>query len=167
MEMKFRSHDTFFIRKGWLSKGMRHVAQTPDVFISREENPMDMLGIGANMVKALRYWMQVTGLTEEPSRGKRVQTFNPLGERIFEHDTYIEELGTLQLLQYRLASQNNDATAWYYFFNEFNMIEFGREDLVLGLWNFIKMNSETDDGNEEKSKAKMVAIRPSNDDFPT
>ncbi len=165
MEMKFRAHDTFFIRKGWLSKGMRHVAQAPDVFISREENPMDVLGIGANMVKALRYWMQVTGLTEEPSRGRRVQTFTPLGERIFEHDTYIEELGTLQLLQYRLASQNNDATAWYYFFNEFNMTEFGREDFVRGLENFIKMNSETDDENEEKSRAKTVAIRSLNDDF--
>ncbi|MCD8372882.1 MAG: DUF4007 family protein [Clostridia bacterium] len=78
----------------------------------------------------------------------------------------MEELGTLQLLQYRLASQNNDATAWYYFFNEFNMMEFGREDLARGLENFIKMNSETDDENEEKSKAKTVAIRPLNDDLP-
>ena len=25
MAMKFRAHDTFFIRKGWLSKGMKYV----------------------------------------------------------------------------------------------------------------------------------------------
>ena len=25
MVMKFRAHDTFFIRKGWLSKGMKYV----------------------------------------------------------------------------------------------------------------------------------------------
>ena len=55
MPMKFRAHDTFFIRKGWLSKGMRCVAKKPDVFIAHDENPMDVLGIGANMVKALRY----------------------------------------------------------------------------------------------------------------
>lgn len=54
MAMKFRVHDTFFIRKGWLSKGMKYVEQSPDVFISKEDNPMDVLGIGANMVKALR-----------------------------------------------------------------------------------------------------------------
>ena len=34
------------------------------VFISKNENPMDVLGIGANMVKALRYWLQAVGLTE-------------------------------------------------------------------------------------------------------
>lgn len=51
--MKFRVHDTFFIRKGWLAKGLRNVKKSPDVFVSRTENPMDVLGIGSNMVKAL------------------------------------------------------------------------------------------------------------------
>ena len=90
MPMKFRAHDTFFIRKGWLSKGMRCVAKKPNVFIDRDENPMDVLGIGANMVKALRYWLQVVGLTEEPRKGKRTQSFTTLGELIYKNDTYIE-----------------------------------------------------------------------------
>ena len=100
MPMKFRAHDTFFIRKGWISKGMRCVAEKPDVFIAHDENPMDVLGIGANMVKALRYWLQVIGLTVEPDKGKRSQSFTELGKLIYEHDAYIEELGTLYLLQY-------------------------------------------------------------------
>ena len=62
--MKFRAHDTFFIRKGWLSKGMKYVNAKEDIFIAKDENPMDVLGIGANMVKALRYWLQAVGLTE-------------------------------------------------------------------------------------------------------
>ena len=67
MPMKFRAHDTFFIRKGWLSKGMRNVVANRDVFVTKDKqrNPMDVLGIGANMVKALRYWLPVVGLTEE------------------------------------------------------------------------------------------------------
>lgn len=68
MPMKFRAHDTFFIRKGWLSKGMRCVANKPDVFIAHDENPMDVLGIGANMVKAMRYWLQAVGLTKESDK---------------------------------------------------------------------------------------------------
>lgn len=155
MSMKFRAHDTFFIRKGWLSKGMRCVAANPDVFISREENPMDVLGIGANMVKALRYWLQAVGLTEEPNKGKRTQNFTQLGGLIYKHDTYIEELGTLYLLQYKLASQEDEATAWYYFFNDFSMSEFSREDFIAGLQKYIKMrDSETE-----------YAIRSLNDDF--
>ena len=67
MAMKFRAHDTFFIRKGWLSKGMKYVCNKPDVFIDKNDPPMDVLGIGSNMVKALRYWLQNVGLTVEPS----------------------------------------------------------------------------------------------------
>ena len=55
--MKFRAHDTFAIRKGWLNKGLRNIEKAPDVFISKDNNPMDVLGIGANMVKSLRYWL--------------------------------------------------------------------------------------------------------------
>lgn len=155
MPMKFRAHDTFFIRKGWLSKGMRCVYSRPDVFISREENPMDVLGIGANMVKALRYWLQAVGLTSEPSKGRREQTFTDLGKKIYAHDRYIEELGTLYLLQYKLATQKEDATAWYFFFNEFSMAEFSREDFVAALQKYIKMEDNEND----------YAIRSLNDDF--
>ena len=155
MTMKFRAHDTFFIRKGWLSKGMKYVHSKPDVFVAKDENPMDVLGIGANMVKALRYWLQAVGLTEEPNSGKRVQTFTPLGQSFFTNDRYIEELGTLYLLHYRLSSNKSDATAWYYFFNEFTMSEFSRDDFVDFLQRRIRM---------EDSDA-TVAIRSLNDDF--
>ena len=155
MTMKFRAHDTFFIRKGWLSKGMKYVHSKPDVFVAKDENPMDVLGIGANMVKALRYWLQAVGLTEEPNSGKRVQTFTPLGQSVFTNDRYIEELGTLYLLHYRLSSNKSDATAWYYFFNEFTMSKFSRDDFVDFLQRRIRM---------EDSDA-TVAIRSLNDDF--
>ena len=78
MAMKFRAHDTFFIRKGWLSKGMKYVHNRADVFVSRDENPTDVLGIGTNMVKALRYWLQAVGVTQEPVTGRRVQTFTEI-----------------------------------------------------------------------------------------
>ena len=38
MAMKFRAHDTFFIRKGWLSKGMRNVVANPDVFVTKDKD---------------------------------------------------------------------------------------------------------------------------------
>ncbi len=165
MKMRFRAHDTFFIRKGWLSKGMHHVSKNKDVFISREDNPMDVLGIGANMVKALRYWMTAVGLTTEESRGRRSQSFTDLGGLVFQHDEYIEELGTLQLLHYRLASNVKDATAWYYFFNEFNMNEFDRENFIRGIENFVIMNADEPDESEDKNTTKNVALRSLNDDF--
>lgn len=153
--MKFRAHDTFFIRKGWLSKGMRNVVANQDVFVTKDKNrnPMDVLGIGANMVKALRYWLQVVGLTTEPTKGQRIQTLTSFGKLVYKHDPYIEEMGTLWLLQYQLAKNRDEATAWYYFFNEFNMSEFTRDDFVQALQNYIVMAQE------------QAAIRSLNDDF--
>ena len=155
MSMKFRAHDTFFIRKGWLSKGMERVVAKQDLFVDKSENPMDILGIGSNMVKALRYWLQVVGLTREETKGKRVQKLTLMGTEVYNKDRYIEELGTLYLLQYQLAKQKQEATAWYYFFNEFSMSEFTKEEYVQALQNYIMM-SEVDN---------TVAIRSLNDDF--
>lgn len=151
--MKFRGHETFFIRKGWISKGIKAVENDPAVFISKDVNPMDELGIGANMVKSLRYWMQAAGLTTEPCKGKKIQEFTPLGNAIKDSDRYIEELGTLYLLQYRLACNQEEASSWYYFFNEFQASEFTREDFVSALQSYVVMRDTS------------VASRSMNDDF--
>ena len=155
MAMKFRAHDTFFIRKGWLSKGMERIVGKPDLFVDKEENPMDILGIGTNMVKALRYWLQAVGLTSEPVSGRRIQALTDFGQRVYAYDRYIEELGTLYLLQYQLAKQKEEATAWYFFFNIFNMSEFTKEEFVQEIQNYILMSNEDD----------LVALRSLNDDF--
>lgn len=164
--MKFRAHETFFIRKGWLSKGMKYVSLKPNVFVSKDENPMDVLGIGSNMVKSLRYWLQVTGLTEEGKGKSREQHLTELGSCIFENDRYLEELGTLYLLQYKLATNIENATAWYFFFNEFNMSEFSKEDFVIQIQNFIAMkNQQVADNSDNERKQVVHAVRSLEDDF--
>lgn len=140
--MKFRAHDTFFIRKGWLNKGLRNVNADAGVFMGSKGNPMDVLGIGANMVKALRYWLQAVKLTSEPAAGRKEQSFTEFGKVVFDNDPYIEEMGTLWLLHYQLASNKDDATAWYYFFNEFKATEFTKEDFVKQLSNYIRISGE-------------------------
>lgn len=140
--MKFRAHDTFFIRKGWLSKGVRNVLLAPDVFISRENKPMDVLGIGANMVKALRYWLVAVGLTLENQKGKRIQEITDFGKILYENDPHFEEIGTLWLLHYHLVKDieagDTEATAWWYFFNEFQSTEFTKDDFVNQLNKFLR-----------------------------
>ena len=155
MAMKFRAHETFFIRKGWLSKGMEHIVAKEDLFVDKADNPMDVLGIGSNMVKSLRYWLQAVNLTSEPSSGKRVQTLTSFGKMVYNNDRYIEEVGTLYLLQYKLASNKDNATSWYFFFIDFTLSEFTREDFVQAIQNYILMSEEGDNS----------AIRSLNDDF--
>lgn len=104
---------------------------------------MDVLGIGSNMVKSLRYWLVATNLTEEALQNKhRVQKFTGFGNQVFKNDRFMEEYGTLYLLHYMLSKNEEDATAWYFFFNEFNMSEFVREDFVTALQNYVSMRAK-------------------------
>lgn len=137
--MKFRAHETFSIRKGWLNKGMKQVVLDPSAFVSKEKKPMDVFGIGANMVKSLRYWLPAVGLTKCP-KGKGVQHLTSFGKIVYERDPYIEETGTLWLLHYNLVKNVDPATSWHFFFNQFQLSEFGKDDFTLALSNFIKMN---------------------------
>jgi len=142
--MKFRAHETFFIRKGWLFKGLKNVVADSSLFIRKDKNPVDTLGLGSNIVKSLRYWLQATGLTEEDSK-KRIKDQHPteLGKIIFENDRYFEEIGTLCLIHYKLASNKDSATSWFYFFNEFRLTEFQKEDFSLAIQNYVQMNDSS------------------------
>ena len=135
--MKFRAHDTFAIRKGWLHKGMRHVVNNPRIFVDKDINPMDEFGIGANMVKALRYWLQATGLTEENTGNNRNQYLSPFGEEVWANDPYLEEDGTLLLIHYFLASNEKMATAWYYFFNHYKVVDITEESFIAGIKSYL------------------------------
>lgn len=138
MQMKFKAHQSFFIRKGWLSKGMKAVKETPALLMpSNSKDAMDELGLGSNQVVALRYWLQVTGLVECSNGRKREHRLTDLGRLIMEHDPYTEEFGTLWALHCNLASASEEAAAWHFFFNEFKMGIFGRDDFVRLLQKYV------------------------------
>lgn len=134
--MKYCGHESFSIRKDWLAKGIRKI----DSFKKDELIAMDELGIGKNMVKSLRYWLKVTGLIEDDAK-KKIFKLSCLGETIKENDPFTEELGTLWLLHYMLAKNVDYATAWYFFFNEFNLTEFTFDDFFSAIKKWDEMNN--------------------------
>ena len=118
-DYKFRGHETFYIRKGWLYKGLKNLDKNASVFSDKSINPSDTFGLGVNMIKSLRYWLQAVSLTvEKRENQKSKQELTDLGNIIFKYDKYIEEIGTLCLLHYKLATNNNLATSWSYFFRK-------------------------------------------------
>lgn len=136
--MKIRAHETFSIRKGWISKGIKNIKLRPRLFTDKTFNPCNILGIGTNMVKSLRYWLTATGVMEEKQQGgQHIQRLTDLGHLIDGYDPYCEEEGTNWLLHYRLASNQEGATAWYWFFNEFNVNTFDREMFTSGLREYL------------------------------
>jgi Protein of unknown function (DUF4007) len=143
--MAFAKHETFYIREGWLFKGMAAIKNTegegklPTIFL--DADAAEKLGIGQNMVRSLRFWMQATGLAEEKLEDRqRVQRLTSFGELIWQYDRYIEDSATLWLLHYHLACSQDHATTWYWFFNHFAPSTFDEINCLDALHNWVINN---------------------------
>ena len=74
---------------------------------------------------------------EEKVKSSMQQVLTELGSIIDNYDRYMEEVGTLCLLHYMLSTNSKLASSWYYFFNEFNMREFTKEDYMDSILSFL------------------------------
>lgn len=131
IKYRFKGHESFILREGWLNKGMREVRNDPFVF--SQNYGADVLGVGPNMAKAIRYWMRTCGLLEE--RGKQGVFLSKLGEQIWEYDKYLEDPFSLWIIHCNIVKNRGQATAWNLFFNEYDEMEFTKDELVKELIN--------------------------------
>lgn len=146
--MPFAKHESFYIREGWLYKGLNAIAADPTAFVASDAP--ERLGLGKNMVRALRFWMQATNLAKEASVNRvRQQHLTPLGQIILSNDPYLELDGTLWLLHHQLVSSKDQATSWYWFFNFFAPTTFSRQEFLVRLSQWVNLQStDADDGDE-------------------
>lgn len=122
---RFKGHESFILREGWLNKGLAAVAAEPKVF--SENYGADTLGVGPNMAKSIRYWLRCAGLTEDiPKVGVKL---TQVGQIILAKDPYIEDMFTLWLIHCEIVKNIKQATAWNLFFNQFAYEEFEKEQL--------------------------------------
>lgn len=123
--MKIKGHEKFVLREGWLTKGIRGVSEDNHIFFGNDG--ADKLGVGTNMVKSIRYWMQAFNLIDESNKdGIRLNSF---GQMVLENDLYLEDSFTLWLLHSRIAKNEDKATTWYVFFNKVDAEEFSKEEI--------------------------------------
>lgn len=138
--MAFGQHQTFYLRQQWLTKGLTEVKENSRFFY--EEDHFEILGVGKNMAKSIRHWLNVTKLTEEKRSGKTEIVLTELGELVYKYDYYVKNRFTLGLLHYLIATEKEDATTWYWFFNVFNERIFTKNLLVDYLEKWVQENYE-------------------------
>jgi len=136
--MSFARHETFYIRDGWLRKGIKLVNDSKEgfEFFKREEAP-DYLGMGKNMVNSLRFWLQATRIVEPITKNYTKFQLSNFGKFIIDNDPYLEEESTLWLIHYQIATNKEYTTTWYWFFNIFGHKEFDEETFMYWLNNYI------------------------------
>ncbi len=123
--MKIKGHEKFVLREGWLTKGLRGVSEDDHLFSGNSS--ADKLGVGTNMVKSIRYWMQAFDVLEENT--KNGLHLNEFGNLLLEKDLYLEESFTLWLLHSHIAKNIDKATTWYVFFNRIDAEEFSKDEI--------------------------------------
>jgi len=138
MNYTFAKHEKFYIRSGWLKKGLNALEDNSHIFLETI-NAMDELGIGKNMIMSLRYWMQATNLTNEKyDGGEKIQEKTDFAKTILNYDPFFEDKATFWLLHYNLVQNKELATTWYWFYNHFNYVEFDQELFIERLTDYIK-----------------------------
>lgn len=121
---KFSGHESFPCKSLWLKKGYDYEADDGNY---NDPQAVVKLGVGKNMVGSIRYWLKAFGLNKE-SRTKWIADFLLGAEG---RDPYMEDAGTLWLLQYLLVS-TGEATLYQWFFTDFQRKkkQFKKQDIV-------------------------------------
>jgi len=133
----FARHDPFAPRFGWLRKGLRAVEEDGSFFLLHDAHLK--LGVGKNMARSIRYWIQAFGLVEEvrslKSRNPAIQS-TPFGRQLLGvrgWDPYLENPSSLWLLHWKLVQNLRFATAWHYAFTIFGGVDFSTASLAQAL----------------------------------
>ena len=136
----FSGHETFPFRYTWLKKGVdavNTVRGKPTIFA--DDDATITLGVGKNMVRSIHHWCQVARLIELGGMDlNHRRRFVPtdFGNSIFADDgfdPYLEDVATLWLIHWQLATNDNRATTWFWAFSIFGQNEFRKHKFIAEL----------------------------------
>ncbi len=133
MRVSFSGHDTFPCRQFWPKKGYDFVKAGKQF---NSEDAVVELGVGKNMVSAIRYWMKAMDLLTSDDK------LTELAVSLLDDDgwdPYLEDETSLWILHYHLVKKGF-ASSYGFLFNELRKekIEFNREAYI----GYLKRKSE-------------------------
>ena len=140
--MVVNKHGSFYMRSGWGTKIIQAVEEDDMIFTpSNEQQAIDNIGLGRIMIKALRYWSEAMQLTREEKTQTGIRLVpESIYDNIKNYDLYFQRQGSLLLMHRNLALNEENATAWYWVFNEWTSNTFGKESFVEGFHAYLSVN---------------------------
>lgn len=127
---RFSGHETFACRFSWIPKAVKLLCEDP-VALSDDDEAMSALGLGKNMVRALRFWLEVFDVAIADRGSWNLTSF---GEAVFGrsgYDPYLERVETQWLLQWKVATQlERPLFAWRHVFFRRHRVDFTRSEVL-------------------------------------
>ncbi|WBL25716.1 DUF4007 family protein [Zunongwangia sp. HGR-M22] len=107
--LRFSGHDTFHCREQWLLKGLELIDNKNDrlgfdggISNFKSNAAIPELGVGKNMVRSILHWMKAFNVIDD-DQNEKGRLANILFKEL-ELDPYLENEGSLWLMQYYLCS---------------------------------------------------------------
>jgi Protein of unknown function (DUF4007) len=125
---RFSGHETFPCRYTWLPKAVQSLARNPALFCNEDE-AMVRLGVGKNMVRAIRFWTDAASVSEPSLDGTTVvSSFGAdlLGK--IGYDPFLEDVKSLWLIHWNIATNRQPLFAWDYLLNSWHRPDFTRTE---------------------------------------
>lgn len=111
--MKFGGHETFFLRPGWLTKGL-HLVQAKEDVNWASDAASDAMGVGRNMSKSIGWWLSRTGTAIRAERSEPI-ALTPFGRALLEHDPHLIGMTTWWLIHFQLTlNGRDDVFSWFF-----------------------------------------------------
>lgn len=124
MPFRFSGHESFPCRYAWLPKGFAAIVENPLLFAD-EETAMIRLGVGKNMVRAIRFWVQASTVVCAKKGGGYEPT--DFGTAVLDRDgfdPFLEDVRTLWLIHWHLSTHLEEPLfAWDFLLNRWPMPE--------------------------------------------
>jgi len=160
MKAKFTGHDTFSLRYGWLYKAVNHLNNGGKLQTSNDDKTREAiveLGVGKNMVNAIRYWAEATSLLDVTKNKSNIDyATSDIGKYIFNvntgKDPYLEDIGSIWLIHFLLNFNFEHLTAYRYLFNYSLVQHFEKSKLISDCYSESKKIVVNDIGNENTIK---------------
>lgn len=148
--VSFGRHETFALRYSWLSKGFHALSNDPSIFES--EDATIELGVGKNMVQAIRFWLRACKMMH-PTKSETTSLGHLILDEYSGFDPYLEDEATIWLIHWLLTTNPELATSFYWFFNKFHKPEFTSQELTTALSDFVKGSVD------EKRRPALTTIK--------
>ncbi len=118
----FAHHESFHLRYGWLKKAYNQILKDDRIF--SQDDATVKLGVGKNMVRAIRFWGMANKIITTSGAGKNTTMIpTDMGRKIFDdkdgYDPYLEKPDTLWLLHWLLFAPPCKIPVWWIIINEF------------------------------------------------
>jgi hypothetical protein len=130
MPVKYSGHESFACRYAWLPKSLQAIQADPRAFAD-EDQAMVELGLGKNMVRSAKFWVEASGMAKSATNGFEV---TQLGKLIFGargRDRFMEDIQTLWLIHWNLSTRVEDQLfAWDFLFSRWPEPEFTESSVL-------------------------------------